>query len=128
MISIRQNYGQAFHNFRTSLNSKLINLNLNADSADIKHQLDSISYEMNMLQVQEVEKEYRKITRTLKIDALGFTGSLIASFINGGLTAVGAAATFAKGIIDANKYYTDVHEHNGYFLWKLNKRSQKYTP
>ena len=128
LISIRQNYGQAFHNFRTSLNSKLINLNLNADSADIKHQLDSISYEMNMLQVQEVEKEYRKITRTLKIDALGFTGSLIASFINGGLTAVGAAATFAKGIIDANKYYTDVHEHNGYFLWKLNKRSQKYTP
>ena len=76
----------------------------------------------------EVEKEYRKISRTLKIDALGFTGSLIASFINGGLTAVGAAATFAKGIIDANKYYTDVHEHNGYFLWKLNKRSQKLTP
>ena len=127
LISIRQNYGQAFHNFRRELNSKLLNLDVNADKDELKRQVDNISYEMSTIQVQEVEKEYRKIARALKIDALGITGSLIANFTTGGITALGAAATFVKGIFDANKYYTDVHEHNGFFLWKLKKRSQKYT-
>ena len=127
LISIRQNYGQAFHNFRTELNSKLLTLNMNSDYDELKRQVDNISYEMNTIQVQEIEKEYRKIAKTLKIDALGVTGSLIANFTTGGLTALGAAATFVKGVFDANKYYTNVHEHNGFFLWKLKKRAEKYT-
>lgn len=75
---------------------------------------------------RQVQKEYRKIVRTLKLDALACTGSLIASFTTGGITAVGAAIAFVKGISDVGKYYTDVREHNGLFLWKLNNQASKY--
>ena len=127
LLAIRNNYGDAFHNFRTDLNSKLITLDTCKDRDSLKKQIDSISYEINNTSVHEVEKEYRKIASTLKLDALSFTGSLIASFTAGGLTPVGAVATFVKGVSDIGKYYTDVRENNGFFIWKLNKMADKYT-
>ena len=126
ILEIRNNYGEAFHNFRNELNSKLIGLDAISDPDALKRQLDTISYELSNLQIKEVEKEYRKIKRTLKFDALAFTGSLIASFATGGITAVGAAGAFVKGVSDISKYYTDVQEHNGLFLWKLDKQARKY--
>lgn len=126
ILNIRNNYGEAFHNFRNELNSKLLSLDSIDNAESFRRQLDTISYELNNLQVKEVEKEYRKISRTLKLDALALTGSLIASFATGGITAVGAAGAFVKGISDIGKYYTDVHEHNGLFLWKLNNQAKKY--
>jgi len=125
IISIRQNEGEAFHNFRSELNSKLISIRGIEDPKELRMQLDTISYEMNTLQVRDVEKEYRKIKRTLGIDATVLTGSLLASFVTGGLTLVGAAAAVAKGVLDSSKYFADVREHNGFFLWKLNKQASK---
>lgn len=126
LLSIRNKYGDAFHNFRAALNSKLLSLDTCGDEAELQKQLSAISYEMSTLHTHEVEKEYRKIARTLKLDAAAFTGSLIANYTAGGLTAIGAAATFVKGITDIAKYYTNVHENNGFFIWKLNKRAEKY--
>ena len=126
ILNIRQNYGEAFYNFRNELNSKLIGIDSETDSSAFKRQLETIEYELNNIQVIEVQKEYRKIVRTLKLDALACTGSLIASFTTGGITAVGAATAFVKGISDVGKYYTDVKEHNGLFLWKLNNQASKY--
>ena len=63
LLSIRNDYGEAFHNFRTELNSKLLGLDICADSETLRRKIASISYEMNSIQVQEVEKEYRKIIR-----------------------------------------------------------------
>ena len=126
ILNIRQNYGEAFYNFRNELNSKLIGIDSETDSSAFKRQLETIEYELNNIQVKEVQKEYRKIVRTLKLDALACTGSLIASFTTGGITAVGAATAFVKGISDVGKYYTDVKEHNGLFLWKLNNQASKY--
>jgi hypothetical protein len=126
LLSIRKDYGEAFHNFRTELNSKLLGLDVCADSETLRRQIESISYEMNSVQVQEVEKEYRKIARTLKLDALAMSGSLVASFTTGGLTTIGAVTAFIKGISDVSKYYTEVHENNGFFLWKINKLAEKY--
>lgn len=126
LLSIRNKYGDAFHNFRAALNSKLLSLDTCGNEAELQKQLSAISYEMSTLHTHEVEKEYRKIARTLKLDTAAFTGSLIANYTAGGLTAIGAAATFVKGITDIAKYYTNVHENNGFFIWKLNKRAEKY--
>lgn len=126
ILEIRNNYGEAFHNFRNELNAKLIGLDAICDADAFRHQLDAISYELNNLQVKEVEKEYRKIIRSLKLDAVALTGSLIASYATGGITAIGAAGAFVKGISDISKYYTDVRENNGLFLWKINKQARKY--
>lgn len=128
LLSIRRDYGEAFYNFRTELNSKLLSVDTLSNSESIVRALDRISYELNNTQVKEVEKEYRKIVRTLKLDALALSGTLVASLATGGITAVGAAAAFVKGTSDIGKYFTEVNENNGFFLWKLNKRSQKYLP
>lgn len=127
LLSIRQSYGESFYNFRTELNSKLLSVDTLSDRETISRTLDKISYELNNIQVKEVEKEYRKITKDLKLDALALSGSLVASFATGGITAVGAAA-FVKGASDIGKYFTEVNENNGFFLWKLNKRASKYLP
>lgn len=127
LLSIRNNYGEAFHNFRNELNSKLINVDTFSDPAEIRRQLDRIAYELNNVQVKEVQKESRKILRTLGLDAVAFSGSLITSFATGGLTAVGAAGAFVKGVADVKKYCVEINENNGFFLWKLNKLSEKYS-
>lgn len=125
IMSIRQNEGEAFHNFRTELNSKLIGIKNIEDPSVLHERLDTIAYELNNLQVKDVEKECRKIKRKLGMDATILTGSLLTSFVTGGLTLVGAAGAVVKGGFDAAKYYTDIREHNGFFLWKLNKLAQK---
>jgi hypothetical protein len=126
IINIRKNYGEAFHNFRTELNAKLLCISDIENHTELQKQINRISYELNNIQVKEVEKEYRKINRTLGIDAAILTGSLLTSFLTGGLTLVGAAAAAAKGGLDSAKYFTDIREHNGFFLWKLNKQASKY--
>ncbi len=127
IIEIRRNYGEAFHNFRNELNSKLLTLDNISNEENLQNKIDNITYELNELQVKEVKKEYRKIIKKLQLDAIAFSGSLIASFATGGITAIGAAAAFVKGATDISKYLTDVNEHNGFFLWKINKQAEKYT-
>lgn len=121
LISIRYDNGEAFHNFRSSLNAKLIELR-NIDDKDIlTKELQRVSYELNTVNVAEVNKEYRKIARTLGLDAVLLTGSLITSYFTGGLTLIGAAGAITKGGVDYMKYLNQVKENNGYFVWKLNK-------
>jgi len=121
LISIRLDNGEAFHNFRRELSSKLSGLRGLTDQDDLQIALENISYEMNETQVSEVKKEYRKIARSLGVDVAMLTGSLVTSFFTGGLTLIGAAGAIAKGSADYVKYLNDVKENNGYFLWKLNR-------
>ena len=127
LLSIRKDYGEAFCNFRNELNTKLLTVDTSKNAEDIQRQLDSISYEISNIQVKEVEKEYRKITRMLKLDALTMVGSLITTYPAGGVTALTAAGAFVKGLSDVGKYYSDVKENNGFFMWKLKGRAEKYS-
>ena len=127
LINIRNNYGEAFQNFRTELNSRLLSIDSITDPELIAKELDRIRYEMMNIQVEEVNKEYRKIMRTLKYDAVTAIGSLIASIPTGGLTLVGTASAIVKGVADISKYFSDVHENNGFFLWKVKSIADKQT-
>ena len=46
ILNIRQNYGEAFYNFRNELNSKLIGIDSEMDSTEFKRQLETIEYEL----------------------------------------------------------------------------------
>ncbi len=122
LVSIRYDDGEAFHNFRNALNSKLIDLRGINDKDILSNELERISYEINTTNVEEIKKEYRKIVRTLGVDAVLLTGSLVTSYFTGGLTMIGAAGAIAKGSADYVKYLNEVKENNGYFIWKLNKK------
>lgn len=123
LVSIRTDSGEAFYNFRSELNSKLLNLRGLTDKDELQRKIENISYEMNQIQVNEVKKEYRKIVKSLGVDSVALTGSLVTSFFTGGLTLIGAAGALAKGVVDYTKYLNVVKENNGYFLWKLNRQS-----
>lgn len=125
LVSIRHDNGEAFHNFRTELNSKLLELRNLTDKEELQRALENISYEMNNTQVSEVKKEYKKIIRSLSVDTALLTGSLITSFFTGGATLIGAAGAIAKGGADYVKYLNEVKENNGYFLWKLNHKNKQ---
>lgn len=120
LVSIRTDSGEAFYNFRTELNSKLLSLRGLTDKDELQRKIENISYEMNQIQVDQVKKEYRKIVKSFGVDAVVLTGSLVTSFFTGGLTLIGAAGALAKGGADYVKYLNGVKENNGYFLWKLN--------
>ena len=121
LVNIRTSSGEAFYNFRTELNSKLLSLRGLTDKGELEREIENISYEMNQIQVNEVNKEYRKIAKSFGMDVALLTGSLITSFFTGGLTMIGAAGALAKGGVDYIKYLNEVKENNGYFLWKLNR-------
>ncbi len=125
IISIRQNSGEAFHNFRNALNERLLSLRLINDANELKKRLDNISYELSETQVATVKKEYRKILRSLGVDIAVFSASLLASYYTGGLTLIGAAGAAFKGIGDYKKYLSEVKENNGYFFWKINREASK---
>lgn len=121
LIRIRTDSGEAFYNFRTELNLKLLSLRGLMDKDELQREIENISYEMNQIQVNEVKKEYRKIAKSFGVDAVVLAGSLVTSFFTGGLTLIGAAGALAKGGGDYIKYLNEVKENNGYFLWKLNR-------
>ena len=125
LVSIRHDSGEAFHNFRTELNSKLLELRGLTDKTELQMAIENISYELNQTQVNEVKKEYRKILRSFGVDVAVLTGSLVTSFFTGGLTLIGAAGAIAMGSTDYIKYLNEVKENNGYFLWKLNNRNKQ---
>lgn len=124
LVSIRYNNGEAFHNFRSELNSKLLELRTINNKEELESKLQNVAYELNELQVHDVKKEFRKIIGSLGVDATILTGSLLTSFCTGGLTMVGAAGAIVKGGADYTKYINQVKENNGYFLWKLNKKAK----
>lgn len=122
LISIRYDNGESFHNFRNALNSKLLELRGIDDKDTLAAKLESISYELSTINVAEVNKEYRKILRSLGADAVLLTGSLLTNYFTGGLTLIGAAGAIVKGSADYIKYLNEVKENNGYFIWNLSKK------
>lgn len=122
LISIRYDNGESFHNFRNTLNSKLLELRDIDDKDVLAAKLENISYELSTINVAEVNKEYRKILRSLGTDAVLLTGSLLTNYFIGGLTLIGAAGAIVKGSADYIKYLNEVKENNGYFIWKLSKK------
>lgn len=125
LVNIRHDNGEAFHNFRTELNSKMLVLRGITDKEELQREIENISYELNQTQVNEVKKEYKKILRSFGVDAAVLTGSLVTSFFTGGLTLIGAAGAIAKGSTDYIKYLNEVKENNGFFLWKLNHKNKQ---
>ena len=127
IIEIRNNYGDAFENFRNDLNLKLSKLNDIDDNTIFLKTVQQIENEIINTTIQDLEKEKRKLSKMLHWDAAATVGTLVASYYTGGLTTVGSVAALANGIKDFGKYRVEVKEHNGFFMWKLKERASKYT-
>lgn len=122
IIQIRQNYGDSFANFRSELGGKLIKLNGLKEDAELKAELDAVSYEINETYINNIAREVGSLKRSIGTDVAILTGTLLSSYATGGLTLIGAAAAAIAGVKDSNKLLGDVRENPGYFLWKIDKK------
>ena len=123
LLSIRTDDGQAFENFRISLQSKLKDLRLINDPIELEKNLENLKLELLEVEINSINKAFRTVTRSLGVDAVLLFGSLITSYFTGGLTMLGVAGALLKGSADYTKYLSEVKENNSYFLWKVKKGS-----
>lgn len=127
IIEIRSNYGSAFERFRNDLNKKLSELDDISDKELFLRKIHEIEQELFETSIKSVDDERRKIKHFLKWDTAVAIGTLAANYTLGGLTVVGVIGAVANGVKDLAKYSAEIKEHNGFFLWKLKERADKYS-
>lgn len=125
IIEIRQNYGQSFRNFRSKLGEKLIKLNGLKDDEMLKRELDAVSYEITETYINDIAKEISSLKRSIGMDGIILTGTLLTSYATGGLSLLGSVAATISAMKDSTKLFGDVRENPGYFLWKIDKKNRR---
>lgn len=125
IIEIRQNYGQSFRNFRSKLGEKLIKLNGLKDDEMLKRELDAVSYEITETYINDITKEISSLKRSIGMDGIILTGTLLTSYATGGLSLLGSVAATISAMKDSTKLFGDVRENPGYFLWKIDKKNRR---
>ena len=130
IISIRNNYGESFANFRTELGGKLLHLSNIVDDEQLAKELQEVSYAINETYINQINQETRSLIRSLGIETTIATGSLITNNMMSGnnmLSLIAASIAAIGGIKDTVKLFGDVRERPGYFLWKLSKGNNRNT-
>jgi predicted CopG family antitoxin len=128
IISIRNNYGESFANFRSELGEKLLHLSHIVDDEQLANELQEVTYAINETYINQINRETRSLIRSLGIEATIATGSLITNNMMSGnnmLSLIAASIAAIGGIKDTVKLFGDVRERPGYFLWKLNKENKR---
>lgn len=127
IISIRNDYGESFANFRTELGEKLLHLSHIVDAEQLENELQEVTYAINETYISQIKQETRSLIRSLGIETTIATGSLITNNMMSGnnmLSLIAASIAAIGGIKDTVKLFGDIRERPGYFLWKLNKENK----
>jgi hypothetical protein len=121
LMNVRNQYGEAFHNFRLALQRHLRELRTTADPSVIEKKLENLQHELQEVQVAEVQKEVRRVKREVMRSLVIGAVSLGAVVPTTGWSLAGLAAA-AIGAYRAGTGYSDrVKEHPAFLLWKLKR-------
>ncbi|GIU32893.1 hypothetical protein [Shewanella sp. MBTL60-112-B2] len=126
LMSIRQNDGEEFANFRRELESSLKELRYEKDPLIIRRKVEDIEHEIFESQVQKINTKLKNIKKVsfadLGIAAVGLSASIATS----GASLLGTLAALAHGAKTYGDYREKVTENPAFFAWKL-KNSAKPT-
>lgn len=67
IISIRNDYGESFANFRTELGEKLLHLSNIKDNEQLVNELQEVTYAINETYINQINRETRSLIRSLGI-------------------------------------------------------------
>lgn len=67
IISIRNDYGESFANFRTELGEKLLHLSNIKDNEQLENELQEVTYAINETYINQINRETRSLIRSLGI-------------------------------------------------------------
>jgi hypothetical protein len=124
LMNVRAECYEAFRDFQVVLRQKLAGLRDIGDPVHFAHALEDIQRELTEQQVREVDKELRRVKRTIRNDAMLAVAGVTAALYAGPTTPLGLLlqATSAKKVADVISAVLNVRgplELPGYFLWKL---------
>ena len=130
IIEIREKYGESFKNFRTDLGKELIKLRSVDSTDELKIKLADLSYEINDTNINEIDRELRRIKNSFGVDLAITAASLVTSYIGsingsvaGNTLAAAGIATGAFSVLKDTKSsikdYLNLKSKPGYFLWKM---------
>lgn len=122
LMDARQNDGEAFHNFRVALQRELRELRGISDPDDRRRRLEEVRHEFEVVKLNEVRTEFRKIQRSIAFEGAGGAASMAAVIASPQAGVLGLlAAAFAAGKTTLN-YLNQVRSHPAYFLWRVSRR------
>ena len=128
IISIRNDYGESFRNFRVGLGGELLQLSGIKDEEQLKQKLQEVTYEINEVYINQINREMSSLVKSFGFDVMVTMASLIANVYAGqnnmlsAAGAMGALYGIGSGMKDSLKLFSNIKTNPGFFLWKLNKR------
>ena len=123
LMRVRNEYGEAFHAFRLTLQRHLRELRTLQDASVIEKKLQNLQHELEEVQVADVEKEARRIQREVRKSLVIGAVSVGAAVSTTGWTLTGLVPAAAAAYRASTGYRDRVKEHPAFFLWKLKDRA-----
>ena len=121
LMSIRQNEGDVFMNFRIELEKQFRELRTITDEKQLKLKSENIMHELNDVQGQKIKTKIEYLKSQLALNSLLGIGGLAATFQTAGTSLVATALALGKGYKDYKDYKEKVVENPAYLLWRIKK-------
>ena len=123
LMKVRNEYGEAFHAFRLTLQRHLRELRTLQDASVIEKKLQNLQHELEEVQVADVERETRRVQREVLRNLVIGAVSLAAAVPTTGWSLTGLVPAAAAAYRARTGYGDRMKEHPAFFLWKLKDRA-----
>jgi hypothetical protein len=124
LMRIRQDDGEAFQNFRDSLERGFMELRLENDPEALKLKTENLIHQLTEIQVREIERKVRSLKRIAGFEIALATLGLAGAVHTGGWSLLAAATAIFQGFKSFEAYRKEVKLNPSYFLWKLKKSNK----
>ena len=123
LMRVRNEYGEAFHAFRLTLQRHLKVLRTLQDASVIEKKLQNLQHELEEVQVADVEREARRVQREILSSLVIGAVSVAAAVPTTGWSLTGLVPAVAAAYRAGTGFGDRVREHPAFFLWKLKDRA-----
>ena len=123
LMRVRNDYGEAFHAFRLTLQRHLRELRMLQDASVIEQKLQNLQHELEEVQVADVKREAQRVQREAFRSLVIGAVSVAAAVPTTGLSLTGLVPAVDSASRAATGYRDRVKGHPAFFLWKLKDRA-----
>lgn len=124
LMNVRVNEGEAFYNFRVSLEKELRGLRQAEDPEERVRRMEEVQHEFEVVQLQQVRTEIENMRRSLIGEGIAGVASMSAAFLNPQATILGLVATALATGRTALNFRNQIKTHPAYFLWRVHRRDR----
>lgn len=124
LMSVREQDGEAFTNFRTAFESKFRELRTITDADKLRTSAENAAHELLETQTALLGTKIQSLKRRLAIDSALATIAISAAVQTGGITVLAAIYAAASGAKVLNDYKTGVRENPSYFAFRLKREAK----